>query len=63
MYDMTTITDESLDSLFVAAFPLVPVPVTLEERLATLIRKVEKDELYQEDAEPGRSGQSATKGR
>lgn len=47
--------DESLDELL-QGFPLLPVPVTLQEKLEALIRN---HELYQEDAGPGSSGKPA----
>lgn len=49
-------TDEYLDSLLLG-LPMLPVPASLQEKLDNLLMKVEKGELYQEDAGPGSQGQ------
>lgn len=55
-------TDDSLDS-YLHGLPMLPVPATLQEKLADLINKVEKGELYPQDAGPGSSGQPLEEGR
>lgn len=53
---MFHMTDDLLDSLF-QGLPMLPVPASLQEKLDNLLMKVEKGELYQEDAGPGSQGQ------